>query len=254
MQPQEQAVQSDDVKNIPSSLLISAAYNSREKKAVLKFYEPKSGRIFLWTDKTGHKPYCYSKLSVDELEFLSARQDVIEIKRVTKRDTLQDKFIDVSKIIVEDPLAIGGTQTTKSIRNEIETWESDIKYYENYLYDNKLIVGKYYKIVDDKIIPTDFEISDDTKLELKSLLWDKLSNSGMTNTKEFQDAISDWAELLNQPVPKIKRLSLDIEVESEIGRIPDPKLAEKRVTAVGFEGSNNLKKIFCFETRWNTRW
>ena len=67
----------------------------------------------------------------------------------------------------------------------------------------------------------------------------------MTDTKEFQDAISDWAELLNQPVPKIKRLSLDIEVESEIGRIPDPKLAEKRVTAVGFEGSNNLKKFLC---------
>ena len=244
MQSEEQAVQSDNVDNIPSSLLISAAYNSQKRKAVLKFYEPKSGRIFLWDDKTGHKPYCYSKLSVDELDFLSERQDVIEIKQVTKRDMLQDKFISVSKIIVEDPLAIGGTQTTKSIRNEIETWESDIKYYENYLYDNKLIIGKYYKIVNNKIIPTDFEISEETKLELKSLLWDRLSNSGMTDTREFQDAISDWAELLNQPIPKIRRLSLDIEVESEIGRIPDPKLAEKRITAVGFEGSDNLKKIF----------
>ena len=237
-------MQSADEENIPSSLLIAATYNSQQKKAVLKFYEPKSGKIFLWNDKTGHKPYCYSKLSVEELDFLSERQDVIEIKQVTKRDMLQDKFVQVSKIIVEDPLAIGGTQTTKSIRNEIETWESDIKYYENYLYDNKLIVGKYYKIVNGEIIPTDFEISEETKLELKSLLWDRLSNSGMADTKEFQEAISDWAELLNQPVPKIKRLSLDIEVESEVGRIPDPKLAEKRVTAVGFEGSDNLKKIF----------
>ena len=82
MQSQEQAVQSDNVSNIPSSLLISAAYNSQQKKAVLKFYEPKSERIFLWTDKTGHKPYCYSKLSVDELEFLSERQDVIQIKEI----------------------------------------------------------------------------------------------------------------------------------------------------------------------------
>ena len=244
MEFQEQSVQSADEENIPSSLLISATYNSQQKKAVLKFYEPKSGKIFLWNDKTGHKPYCYSKLSVEELDFLSERQDVIEIKQVTKRDMLQDKFVQVSKIIVEDPLAIGGTQTTKSIRNEIETWESDIKYYENYLYDNKLIVGKYYKIVNGEIIPTDFGISEETKLELKSLLWDRLSNSGMADTKEFQEAISDWAELLNQPVPKIKRLSLDIEVESEVGRIPDPKLAEKRVTAVGFEGSDNLKKIF----------
>ena len=126
MEFQEQSVQSADEENIPSSLLISATYNSQQKKAVLKFYEPKSGKIFLWNDKTGHKPYCYSKLSVEELDFLSERQDVIEIKQVTKRDMLQDKFVQVSKIIVEDPLAIGGTQTTKSIRYEIETLESDI--------------------------------------------------------------------------------------------------------------------------------
>ena len=107
MQSHEQAVQFDDVSNIPSSLLISAAYNSQKKKAVLKFYDPKSQKIFLWTDKTGHKPYCYSKLSIEELDFLSERQDVIQIKQVTKRDTLKDKFISVSKIIVEDPLAIG---------------------------------------------------------------------------------------------------------------------------------------------------
>ena len=69
------------------------------------------------------------------------------------RIELTDKEIDVSKIIVTDPLAIGGTQTTQSIRNQIESWESDIKYYENYLYDNSLIVGKYYKVENDKIIP-----------------------------------------------------------------------------------------------------
>ena len=244
MQEEQQTIQSDNASNIPTSMLISATYNGQKKKAVLKFYEPKSEKIFLWTDKTNHKPYCYSKRTCDDLDFLSERPDVIKIEEVTKRDILNDKFISVSKIIVDDPLAIGGTQTTRSIRNEIETWESDIKYYENYLYDNKLIVGKYYKIVDDEVIPDDSEISNDTKLALKTLLWDKMANSGMADTKEFQNAVSDWAQLLNQPIPKIRRLSLDIEVESEIGRIPDPKLAEKKVTAIGFEGSDGLKKIF----------
>ena len=244
MQSEEKISQFDQVSNLPHSLLISATYNSQKKKCVLKFYEPKSEKIFLWVDKTAHKPYCYSRLSPDELDFLSEREDVLKIEQVTKRDILKDKFITVSKIIVDDPLAIGGTQTTKSIRNELETWESDIKYYENYLYDNQLIVGKYYKIVDDKIIAEESNISDDTKLALKTLLWDKLSTTKMIDTTQFQDAVSDWAELLNQPVPKIKRLSLDIEVESEIGRIPDPKMAEKKITAVGFEGSDGLKKIF----------
>ena len=244
MQEEHQTIQSDNSSNIPTSMLISATYNGQKKKTVLKFYEPKSEKIFLWTDKTNHRPYCYSKRTCADLDFLSERPDVIKIEEVTKRDVLNDKFISVSKIVVDDPLAIGGTQTTRSIRNEIETWESDIKYYENYLYDNKLIVGKYYKIIDDEVIPDDSEITDDTKLALKTLLWDKLANSGMADTKEFQNAVSDWAQLLNQPIPKIRRLSLDIEVESEIGRIPDPKIAEKKVTAIGFEGSDGLKKIF----------
>ena len=37
----------------------------------------------------------------------------------------------------------------------------------------------------------------------------------MTNTKQFEEEVSNWAELLNQPVPKIRRMSLDIEVETD---------------------------------------
>ena len=231
--------------NMPYGLLISATYNSQKNAAILKFYEPVSQRIFLWADKSGHKPYCYSKLSPDEIPTeISERDDVLDIKQVKMLDILHDKPIDVSKILVKDPLAIGGTQTSKSIRNLIDTWESDIKYYESYLYDSSLIVGKYYKIENDAVVPYDLEISDETKLSLKSMLLDKQSDTNLPDTKQFDEHVSQWANLLNQPIPKIKRISLDIEVESEIGRIPDPKIAEKRITAVGFEGSDGLKQVF----------
>ena len=234
-----------EMENMPYGLLISATYNSQKNAAVLKFYDPTSQRIFLWADKSGHKPYCYSKLSPDEIPTeISERDDVIEIKQVKLLDILNDKPIDVSKIIVKDPLAIGGTQTNKSIRNLIDTWESDIKYYENYLYDNSLIVGKYYKIENDAIIPYDLEISDETQLSLKNMLLNEQSDTNLPDTKQFDEHVAQWANLLNQPIPKIKRASLDIEVESEVGRIPDPKIAEKKITAVGFEGSDGLKQVF----------
>ena len=238
-------LEKNETENMPYGLLISATYNSQKNAAVLKFYEPTSQRIFLWADKSGHKPYCYSKLSPDEIPTeISERDDVIEIKQVKLLDILNDKPIDVSKIIVKDPLAIGGTQTNKSIRNLIDTWESDIKYYENYLYDNSLIVGKYYKIENDTIIPYDLEISDETQLSLKNMLLDKQSDTNLPDTKQFDEHVAQWANLLNQPIPKIKRVSIDIEVESEVGRIPDPKTAEKKITAVGFEGSDGLKQVF----------
>ena len=241
---QVQTAKNEQIKSMPPSLLVSATYNSQKKAAVLKFYEPKSQEIKLWTDDTNHKPYCYSKLNPEELEFLNERADVIKIVSEKRQDMLNDQEINVSKIIVEDPLAIGGTSTEKSIRNIIDTWESDIKYYENYLYDRSLIVGKYYKIEDGKVIPHDLEISDEVRLALKSLLWDKVSNEKMVDSKQFQEYVTEWANLLNQPIPKIKRLSFDIEVESVVGRIPDPKIAEKKVTAIGFNASDGLKQVF----------
>jgi len=238
-------LEKNEMENMPYGLLISATYNSQKNAAVLKFYDPTSQRIFLWADKSGHKPYCYSKLSPDEIPTeISERDDVIEIKQVKLLDILNDKPINVSKIVVKDPLAIGGTQTNKSIRNLIDTWESDIKYYENYLYDNSLIVGKYYKIENDVIIPYDLEISDETQLSLKNMLLDKQSDTNLPDPKQFDEHVAQWANLLNQPIPKIKRVSMDIEVESEVGRIPDPKIAEKKITAVGFEGSDGLKQVF----------
>ena len=46
MQEERQTIQSEDTSNIPTSMLISATYNGQKKKTVLKFYEPKSEKIF----------------------------------------------------------------------------------------------------------------------------------------------------------------------------------------------------------------
>src|SRR5438309_195144 len=234
---------------MPPALLVSATYDSQKKSAVLKFYEPNSKKILLWIDNTGHKPYCYSKLDPEDLKFLSERKDVLELKKTEKIDLLKDRPIHVTKILVADPLAIGGTQTDKSIRNIIETWESDIKYYENYLYDCSLIVGKYYTITNGKLEEFGYKIPDEVQLALKGLLYDKITSMGIIDAKEFQNHISDWANLLNQPIPKIRRVSFDIEVESEIGRIPDAKVADKKITAVGFSGSDGLKQVFVLQKK-----
>ena len=234
---------------MPPALLVSATYDSQKKSAVLKFYEPVSQKVLLWTDNTGHKPYCYSKLDAEDLKFLTERKDVLRLEKTEKQDLLKDRTISVTKIVVADPLAIGGTQTEKSIRNIIETWESDIKYYENYLYDRSLMVGRYYKIENGDLQPYSYEIPDEVQLALKGLLWDKVTSIGIIDAKEFQSHISEWANLLNQPIPKIRRVSFDIEVESETGRIPDPKLADKKITAMGFVGSDGQKQVFVLKRK-----
>ncbi len=235
------------IESMLPSMLVSATYDNISKSIVLKFYEPESKKLILWHDETNHKPYCYSRLEPDELDFLQERNDVLEIKQIKKNDLLKDEEIKLSQIIVDNPLSIGGNYG-ESIKNQIETWESDLKYYENYLYDRELIVGRYYEVKNGKIEPYDLEISDEVKLALKSLLWDKVDSESMVNAEEFKIFISEWADLLNQPIPRIKRLSVDIEVEAVIGRIPDPKLAEKKITAIGLKGSEGFDQIFVLKT------
>ncbi len=235
------------IESMLPSMLVSATYDNILKLVVLKFYEPESKELILWHDETKHRPYCYSRLSPDELDFLQERSDVLEIKEIKKNDLLKDEEIKISQIIVDNPLSIGGN-FGESIKNQIETWESDLKYYENYLYDRELIVGRYYKVKNGKIEPYDVEISDEVKLALKSLLWDKVDSESMVDAEEFKIFISEWADLLNQPIPRIKRLGVDIEVEAVIGRIPDPKLAEKKVTAIGLKGSDGFDQIFVLKT------
>ena len=236
---------SQDTQELDPSLLVSATYDGEKRRAVLKFYNPAKQRIYLWYDNTGHKPYCYTKVQPDELPVSKDRKDIHAIETEQKFDLLNDRQITLTKIIATDPLAIGGTSTEKSVRNLVEAWEADIKYHENYLYDRGLIVGTYYSIKNGKLLQHSYKVAEQVELALKSLLWDKITESlGKEEDGESHKYITDWAKLLNQPIPEIKRAALDIEVVSEEERIPDTKKAENEVIAVSFVGSDALNEVY----------
>jgi DNA polymerase elongation subunit (family B) len=214
---------------LEEGLLVSATYDGDKKLAVLKFYDPKRDRVWRWEDNTGHKPYCYTKLPMSELGALRSRSDVVGIEEIQRRDLLSDSSIMVRKIIASDPLAIGSS-TGKSIRDEIEAWEADIKYYENYVYDRGLRVGTYYKIHDGQITALEQEMPQAVANSLNQIL--------TKNTGEQVRFIREWAELLGQPLCSFKRIALDIEVANEESRIPDPEKADRPVIAISFHNDS----------------
>lgn len=234
----------DDLPELPEGrpmLLLSAIYSGEEKKAYLKFYDPQDNVIYHWRDRTGHKPYCYTKVQyADLVDGIVAKESKYTVEHVKKRDVIADKEIDVLKILAPDPLSIGGTES--SLREKVRSWESDIKYHENYLYDNGLIAGLYYVRQGNKIEPHMYQISDKVKAELTSLIWDKIKEEGEAG-KEYRQYVTNWANLLNQPIPELKRVAVDIEVETEEGKMPTARDHDRQVTAVGFAGSDGLRKV-----------
>src|SRR5262245_51197023 len=222
-------------------LLLSAVYSGEEKKVYLRFYDPEENVIYHWRDRTNHKPYCYTKMEyADQAEEVAKRETKYTIEFLKKRDIIFDREIDVLKVLAPDPLSIGGTDS--SFREKVTSWEADIKYHENYLYDRSLIPGLYYIRRDEQIEPFEYPISEKVSFVIKSLLWDKIKETGEAG-KEYRQYITDWANLLNQPIPELKRVAVDIEVETEEGRMPNPREHDRRVTAVGFVASDGFRKV-----------
>ena len=226
-------------------MLISAIYSGENQKIQLKFYDPNSHTIYFWQDKTGHKPYCYTKLeNKKRAEEIAAIEKKFELKTIPKIDLLLDKEIQTIKIIAPDPLSIGGKG---GIREKLNVWEANIKYHENYLYDTRLIPGSYYKRIGDEIKEDPYQMSEIVQTALKNFLWDKILESKEARNDEYRKYVREWAELLNQPIPEMKRIALDIEVDSEEGRMPIPREHDRKITAIGIVSSDRLRKVFLLE-------
>jgi len=241
--------------NLPPSYFVSATYNGKVGKAVIKLYEPLSGRIYFWYDNSGHKPYCYTNLSPLELEKIDRLMkhpgfDHFEIEE--KIDPLLDRPVKVTKIVAKDPLAIGGrpkgcirdiipedfpkVSETPVAAEAVKVWESKIKYYQSYIYDRGLLPGLVYEVKNGNLVQVFLEEAEKMVRQIVGTFKDA--------TAEELEHIEQWARLLEYPAPKFRYAAIDIEVQSPIPtRMPDPRLAEYPIVCVSIYGSDGQKRV-----------
>jgi len=252
------------LENLPLSYFVSAIYNGKTRKALIKLYEPSSGQIHFWYDNTGHKPYCLTNLSPYELEKINRLIqhpgfDHFEI--VEKFDPLLDGNVKVTKILTKDPLAIGGrprgcirdvipedfprVSETPISPEQIKVWEAKIKYYQSYIYDRNLWPGMIYEVKNGDLIPKSLKEAEEMTRQIRDIFKDA--------TAEEQQYIEQWARLLEYPAPKFRRVALDIEVYSPIPtRMPDPREATYPVVCVSLYSSDRQKRVLLLK-RQNVR-
>ena len=210
-------------------VLLSSTYQNN--RAVLKFYHPGTEKIILVTDKSEHHSHCL--ITPQAADQVAEWDGIIKMTPKVMFDVIKDRDREVVDVQVRDPLVI------KNLRESFPTWESDIKYYQNYVYDNKLVVGKWYNLsADGSIKPHSFE----GMIELK-----KIDMEGVVQKDKFELQLKKWIKLLSEPIPEIKRLAFDIEVHSDGNTMPDPLVAPNQVTAISFHGSDGRKQVFVLE-------
>ncbi len=241
--------------NLPPSYFVSATYDGRSRKALIKLYEPTSGKIYFWYDNTGHKPYCLTNLSPVELEKidrLMKHESFDRFELEEKFDALLDRNVQVTKIVANDPLAIGGrpqgcirdiipedfpkVSDTPVQPEDVKVWEARIKYYQSYIYDRQLLPGMIYELKSGNLVPVTLEETEETLAQIKAIFKE-------TSAEELQH-VEDWARLLEYPAPKFRRAAIDIEVYAPVStRVPDPRKAEYPVICVSMYSSDNQKRV-----------
>ena len=236
--------------NLPASYFVSATYDGRQRKAVVKLYEPESGNIYFWYDNTGHKPYCLTNLSPRDLNRMPRvvnHEGYDHMEIIELLDPLADERVKITKIVTNDPLAVGG-KPQGSIRDiipedfpkdagvEAKVWEAKIKYYQSYIYDTRYLPGMIYQIKDGSLTPCVLEEAEKTISKLKALFKDA--------TAEELEYVEEWARLIEYPAPKFRRAAIDIEVYAPMStRIPDPREAVYPVVCCSLYTSDDLKKV-----------
>ena len=234
--------------NIPS-LLLSSFYVGEKRSVFLKFYNPDDSQIYFWSEyfidnnTKKHQPYCYVKeIYADQVKLVVDKEPHrFKQEEVKKQDDIEDKEINVFKIIAPDPLSIGGTES--SFREKVTSWEADIKYHESYLFDCGLIPGAFYSRTGNNLIFYEFPIPKKVDQYLDNLFKSTQLKTDL-KSNEYDKFLLKWSRLLNQPIPDIKRISLDIEVDSDEGRMPTARDHDKVISAVGLSASDGFKKVF----------
>jgi len=224
--------------NTGTVYMLSAGYDGANKRAYVRLYEPESQEIFLWYDNTGHLPYLLSKKPAAELEKnkrVVSHEGFKGFEEVTLYDALEEKDIQVTKVKAGDPLSIGGTHN--SIRGALdESWENRIRYYACYIYDQGLVPGMPYRVVNGDLVADEWSLSPEIEQQFNDVL---------ANTEErFKEPMLDWARLLQAPIPNIRRVAVDIEVRPSVqNRMPNADEARDPIITVGFAGSDGLRKV-----------
>jgi DNA polymerase I len=169
-----------------------------------------------------------------------------------KFDPLTFKNVKVTKIVTNDPLAIGGKpqgtirdiipedyprkQDAMGNAEEPKVWEARIKYYQSYIYDKQFVPGMIFEVKKGNLIPVVMPETEKTLTQIQSIFTEA--------TKEEHEFIQEWARLLEYPAPKFRRAAIDIEVYSPTStRMPDPREAACPVICCSLYTSDDVKKV-----------
>ncbi|HEV51307.1 MAG TPA: DNA-directed DNA polymerase I [Thermoprotei archaeon] len=218
--------------------LLSVEYDAQKGKAYMKLVD-EDGNVYAYYDRTNHKPYLITDVPPDkikEIPQIAKSKEFVDAIRVRKYNALTGEYLQLTKLMASDPLAIGGKPN--SFREILpRVWEAKIRYTSCYTYDNGLLPGMPYMVYDGSMRPYPNDLTPDEELQLRKIFEGE--------TEDYVAQAFKYFPLLISAAPDIKRAALDIEVYTpRENLVPNPEEAKFAVISTAFSGSDGRKVVY----------
>lgn len=209
---------------------LSTEYDPNHNKTGIKLYDVENQTMVYFHDPYNYKPYFYVDIPEKDLNPKDVPASLIDhIEEVTKKDLLSYATKKFTKIVTKTPADV------PRVRDNFEkTWESDIRFHLNWIYDNQLVPGRKY-IWNSR---NNFQESKSRKEGMK------LPEEIIKNLEKFGDLISVFRDDFEHEIPNLPIVSLDIEVESTKGFIPQASNPKEKIICICLVSNTGLRKAY----------
>jgi DNA polymerase I len=231
---ESRVLKSDNNKN--SHFLLSVRYNGFKNKAEMVFYDQNDHKLLYLEDHTNHKPYFVVKKSVNEIkDFILSKKNqendfekIVEVQGVILEDRLTFTKDERAKVVVKTPSDVPPVRSIFR-SSGIETYESEIRYHLNWIFDTKIIPGLNYSTTEQEInllqsMRNEIPVNEKESEILKNF----------KDNKIFSSLIPNFLPIFTEMIPTNELLlaSLDIEVENPPKQFPRAESARYPVSCI----------------------
>ncbi|MHA2243425.1 MAG: DNA polymerase domain-containing protein [Candidatus Hodarchaeales archaeon] len=214
--------------------VLSTVYDAETNSAGIKLYDVENKKGIYATDTYGHEPYCYSRNSLKKIQATEFPPGTVRrVDSVRKRDLLNEIDDDITRIVTLTP------NDVPKVRDLIgETWESKIKYHQNWIYDVQIVPGRRYWWNPDQ----------------KKFIQSRSMSSGMDIPKNIieylnKELIEVFQDDFTQEIPEIPIVACDIETEYTKGQIPQATDPIFRIICICFADNQDNEIALVLERK-----
>jgi len=219
--------------------LLNVYFEPNNHNIFLKLYDIEKKKLYNIKDASMFKGFFYIKKedinNADLQKFLSEHNE-FEVTLETKYDGITNKPVEVYKFESYNTFNCYKKWTEElKIPNQ---YEYLIKLYESFYLSNQLVPCAIYEVKNGKLEFKRFPLNEVAVHTLTKMIQD--NNTG---NKIYNEYLTEYTELLSQPVPFIRRVALDIEAYSSDNRVPDPANPKDPIICCSFYDNEGGKVV-----------